>query len=113
MTVIKLEKCNSYSVHIYWYKKKNYYSLLTIIGIFYILKKERESLYLFFHKLSHVGDACDIIVSIKENGIVVYWPSTQPNMPFQSDAPEGSDTFQWPVIERNRVGGFGWWNGTR
>ena len=26
---------------------------------------------------------------------------------FQSDAPEGSDTFQWPVIERNRVGGFG------
>ena len=25
-------------------------------------------------------------------------------MPFQSDAPEGSDTSQWPVIERNRVG---------
>ena len=23
-------------------------------------------------------------------------------MPFQSDAPEGSNTFQWPVIERNR-----------
>ena len=30
-----------------------------------------------------------------------------PNIPFQSDAPDGSDTFQWPVIERNRVGGFG------
>ena len=28
------------------------------------------------------------------------------NMPFQSDAPEGSDTSQWPVIERNRVGGI-------
>ena len=27
-------------------------------------------------------------------------------MPFQSDAPEGSDTSQWPVIERNRVGGI-------
>ncbi len=27
-------------------------------------------------------------------------------MPFQSDAPEGSDTFQWPVIERDRVGGL-------
>ena len=44
---------------------------------------------------------------------VVYWPSTRPNMPFQSDALEGSDTFQWPVIERNRIGGFGWRNGTR
>ena len=44
---------------------------------------------------------------------VIYWPSTRPNMPFQSDAPEGSDIFQWPVIKRNRVGGFGWRNGTR
>ena len=25
---------------------------------------------------------------------------------FQGDAPEGSDTFQWPVIERDRVGGL-------
>ena len=24
-------------------------------------------------------------------------------MPLQSDAAEGSDTFQWPVIERDRV----------
>ena len=37
---------------------------------------------------------------------VAYWPSTRSNMPFQSDALEGSDTFQWPVIERNRVGEF-------
>ena len=37
---------------------------------------------------------------------VVFWPSTRPNMPFQSDAPEGSYTFQLPVIERNRVGGL-------
>ena len=28
-------------------------------------------------------------------------------MRLQSDAPEGSDTFQWSVIERDRVGGFG------
>ena len=27
-------------------------------------------------------------------------------MLFQVDAPEGSDTFQWPVIERDRVGGL-------
>ena len=27
-------------------------------------------------------------------------------MLFQGDAPEGSDTLQWPVIERDRVGGL-------
>ena len=27
-------------------------------------------------------------------------------MLFQGDTPEGSDTFQWPVIERDRVGGL-------
>ena len=30
---------------------------------------------------------------------VVYWPSTRPNMPFQSDAPERSDTFRWLLWE--------------
>ena len=29
-----------------------------------------------------------------------------PKMLFQGDTPEGSDTFQWPVIERDRVGGL-------
>ena len=29
-----------------------------------------------------------------------------PKMLFQSDTPEGSDIFQWPVIERDRVGGL-------
>ena len=29
---------------------------------------------------------------------------------FQGDAPEGNDTFQWPVIERNRVGGLRLYN---
>ena len=27
-------------------------------------------------------------------------------MLFQGDAPEGSDTFQWPVIKRDRMGGL-------
>ena len=27
-------------------------------------------------------------------------------MLFQGDTPEGSDTLQWPVIERDRVGGL-------
>ena len=39
------------------------------------------------------------------NTNVVFWPSTRENMPFQSNSPEGSDISQWPVIERNRVGG--------
>ena len=39
--------------------------------------------------------------------IVLFWPSTQPKkMLFQGDVPEGSDTFQWPVIERDRMGGL-------
>ena len=29
-----------------------------------------------------------------------------PKMLFQGDTPDGSDTFQWPVIERDRVGGL-------
>ena len=33
-------------------------------------------------------------------------PGQKKKMLFQGDAPEGSDTFQWPVIERDRVGGL-------
>ena len=29
-----------------------------------------------------------------------------PKILFQGDTPEGSDTFQWPVTERDRVGGL-------
>ena len=32
----------------------------------------------------------------------VYWPSTRPNMPFQSDAPERSDTFRWQLWKKSR-----------
>ena len=31
--------------------------------------------------------------NMKEDKIVVFWPSTRPKMPFQGDALEGSDTF--------------------
>ena len=37
---------------------------------------------------------------------VVYWPSTRPNMPFQSDAPEGSDTFRWQLWEEITLAGL-------
>ena len=33
------------------------------------------------------------------NQSVVYWPSTRQNMPFQSDAPKGSDAFRWQLWE--------------
>ena len=39
--------------------------------------------------------------------IVLYFDlRPSPKMLFQGDTPEGSDTFQWPVIERDRVGGL-------
>ena len=41
-------------------------------------------------------------------GVVVLYFDLRPGpkMLFQGDAPEGSDTFQWPIIERDRVGGL-------
>ena len=49
--------------------------------------------------------ASDCLVSYPEHSLgesyasasVIYRPSTRPNMPFQSDAPEGSDTFRWQL----------------
>ena len=32
-------------------------------------------------------------VQLKTSDCVVFWPLTQAKMPFQGDAPEGSDTF--------------------
>ena len=41
------------------------------------------------------------------NGWMLYFDFRPgPKMRFQGDTPEGSDTFQWPVIERDRVGGL-------
>ena len=37
---------------------------------------------------------------------VLTFDPAQNKMLFQGDAPEGSDTFQWPVIKRDRVGGL-------
>ena len=36
----------------------------------------------------------------------MFWPFDPAKNAIQGDAPEGSDTFQWPVIERDRVGGL-------
>ena len=38
--------------------------------------------------------------------VLYFDPRPGPKMLFQGDTPEGSDTFQWPVIERDRVGGL-------
>ena len=45
--------------------------------------------------------------SIGVNHLLLYFDLRPgPIMLFQGDTPEGSDTFQWPVIERDRVGGL-------
>ena len=38
--------------------------------------------------------------------VLYFDPRPDPKMLFKGDTPEGSDTFQWPVIERDRVGGL-------
>ena len=41
------------------------------------------------------------------NGWLLYFDlRPSPKMLFQGDTPEGSDALQWPVIERDRVGGL-------
>ena len=41
------------------------------------------------------------------NGWLLYFDlQPGPKILFQGDTPEGSDTFQWPVIERDREGGL-------
>ena len=40
-------------------------------------------------------------------GSLYFDPRPSPKVLFQGDTPEGSDTFQWPVIERDRVSGLG------
>ena len=50
---------------------------------------------------------CSSCSNWSNNGLVLYFdlrPSLK--MLFQGDTPEGSDTFQWPVIERDRMGGL-------
>ena len=43
----------------------------------------------------------------RQRFILLYFdPRPSPKMLFQGDTPEGSDTFQWPIIERDCVGGL-------
>ena len=42
----------------------------------------------------------------KKSYMLYFDPRPGPKMLFQGDTPEGSDTFQRPVIERDRVGGL-------
>ena len=38
-------------------------------------------------------DQMELCCVTRNRTVVVFWPSTRPKMPFQGDAPEGSDTF--------------------
>ena len=48
----------------------------------------------------------EIIWYFLEVGVLYFDLQPGPKMLFQGDTPEGSDTFQWPVIERDRMGGL-------
>ena len=78
--------------------------LLKMVEIFYVWEihkqtKSDEGQQPLTHFLYPCGDSIF--------RVSCFDPSTQPqNTLFQADAPEGSDTFQWPVIERDRVGGL-------
>ena len=63
-----------------------FYGISTIVG--YLMS---TIVYIYIHILN----------------ILLYFDlRPDPKMLFQGDAPEGSDTFQWLVIERDRVGGL-------
>ena len=59
-----------------------------------------HSKYLLWLELLQSHDICTI------NCYVLTFDPAPKKMLFQGDALEGSDTFQWPVIERDRVGGL-------
>ena len=48
----------------------------------------------------------DLCLFVAASCYVLTFDPAPKKMHFQGDAPEGSDTFQWPVIERDRVGGL-------
>ena len=62
----------------------------------------RTNLYLCIGELV---DFYPTILAVKSYCFILAFDPAQNAI--QGDAPEGSDTFQWPVIERDRVGGFG------
>ena len=45
-------------------------------------------------------------------GVLCFDLLTRPKMPFQGDAPEGGDTFEWQLWEEIAWAEIGWWNGT-
>ena len=60
-----------------------------------------------FHKMLLITAKCQIKNTNKKVVLMLYFDLRPgPKMLFQGDTPEGSDTFQWPVIERDRVGGL-------
>ena len=46
------------------------------------------------------------VLNEEEPSLLYFDLRPSPKMLFQGDTPEGKDAFQWPVIERDRVGGL-------
>ena len=63
---------------------------------------ERELIYVYAYMLKwhqFTFSLLELYDCIYVYACVVYWPSTRPNMPLQSDSPEGGDTFRWQLWE--------------
>ena len=71
------------------------------LSVSYIPLKPQS--YIFIKRFMDILHLCTSFIMV----ILLYFDLRPgPKMLFQGDAPEGSDTFQWPVIERDRVGGL-------
>ena len=91
-----------------WFSLIWFYGISTIVGRYQILFLHMYWIYMiwFGWVLWHINH-CRLFKAKSFLYILLYFdPRPSPKMLFQGDTPEGSDTFQWPVIERDRVGGF-------
>ena len=81
-----------------------YLFLLLILPAKFLFTKFRHCYSQYFDR--KVGKLCSFKRQLNGSCYVLIFNPAPQKMLFQGDAPEGSDTFQWPVIERDRVGGL-------
>ena len=58
------------------------------------------------HKIADLRSLAAHLTNYSRQKMLYFDLRPGPKILFQGNTPEGSDTFQWPVIERDRVGGL-------
>ena len=92
-------------IHFYLLDEAYPFFFLTIqIFIYFPFKKSSFYLQIFFSY--HIFSFFRRIYKWIYVKLLYFDLPPGPKMLFQGDIPEGSDTFQWPVIERDRMGGL-------